>query len=180
MIKNGEKSDSRKRMVTYENLRILNAEFEIVFKEKFSQFLRKGWYVLGNEVSEFEKSFAEYCGAKYCIGLANGLDALELGLNIFDFPDKSEIIVPSNTYIASILSIINAGHIPVLVEPDILTYNIDSSLIEAKITNKTRALLVVHLYGQMTNMDGICALAKKYDLEIIEDCAQAHGKVQES
>jgi len=174
-MKNGETNDSSKRMVTYENLRILNAEFEIVFKEKFSQFLTKGWYILGNEVSEFEKSFAEYCGAKYCIGLANGLDALELGLNIFDFPDKSEIIVPSNTYIASILSIINAGHIPVLVEPDILTYNIDSSLIEAKITNKTRAILVVHLYGQMTNMDDICALAKKYDLEIIEDCAQAHG-----
>jgi len=174
-MKNGETNDSSKRMVTYENLRILNAEFEIVFKEKFSQFLTKGWYVLGNEVSEFEKSFAEYCGAKYCIGLANGLDALELGLNIFDFPDKSEIIVPSNTYIASILSIINAGHIPVLVEPDILTYNIDSSLIEAKITNKTRAILVVHLYGQMAKMDDICAIARKYDLEIIEDCAQAHG-----
>lgn len=175
MMINGDINDSSKRMVTYENLRILNSEFEIVFKEKFNQFLNKGWYVLGNEVSEFEKIFAEYCGVKYCIGLANGLDALELGLNIFDFPDKSEIIVPSNTYIASILSIINAGHIPVLVEPDIITYNIDSSLIEAKITNKTKAILAVHLYGQMTNMDNICVIAKKYDLEIIEDCAQAHG-----
>ena len=163
------------RQVSYESLKKVNEVFEQDFKEKFNTFLSKGWYVLGNEVSEFEKSFAEYCGAKYCIGLANGLDALELGLNIFDFPDKSEIIVPSNTYIASILSIINAGHIPVLVEPDIITYNLDPSLIEAKITNKTKAILVVHLYGQVAKMDEICAIAKKYDLEIIEDCAQAHG-----
>jgi dTDP-4-amino-4,6-dideoxygalactose transaminase len=174
-MKKEDINDSSKRMITYENLHTLNAEFEVNFKEKFNQFLGKGWYILGNEVSEFEKKFAEYCGAKYCIGLANGLDALELGLNIFDFPDKSEIIVPSNTYIASILSIINAGHVPVLVEPDIFTYNIDSSLIEAKITNKTKAILAVHLYGQMSKMDDICALAKQYNLEIIEDCAQAHG-----
>ena len=175
MMINGDINDSSKRMVTYENLRMLNSEFEIDFKEKFSQFLTKGWYILGNEVSEFEKSFALYCGAKYCIGLANGLDALELGLNVFDFPDKSEIIVPSNTYIASILAIINAGHIPVLVEPNASTYNIDPSLIEPKITNKTKAILVVHLYGQVAKMDEICAIAKKYNLEIIEDCAQAHG-----
>ncbi len=163
------------REVAYENLQKLNSEFEDAFKEKLSRFLTKGWYILGNEVNEFERAFAEFCDAKYCVGVANGLDALELGLAIFNFPARSEIIVPSNTYIASILSIINAGHIPVLVEPDISTYNIDPSLIEAKITDKTKAILVVHLYGQVAQMDAIMGIANKFNLEVIEDCAQAHG-----
>ena len=163
------------KKIPYENLQILNSDFEDTFKIKFDQFLSKGWYILGNEVTEFEKAFAAYCGGKYCIGVANGLDALELGLAIFNFPAGSEIIVPSNTYIASVLSIINAGHIPVLVEPDISTYNIDSSLIEEKITDNTRAILVVHLYGQVAQMDEIKRIAYKFNLEIIEDCAQAHG-----
>lgn len=163
------------KQVAFETLKLLNAEFEQAFYDKFNDFLTKGWYILGNQVTEFEKAFAEYCGAKYCVGVANGLDALELGLAIFNFPAGSEIIVPSNTYIASILSIINAGHIPVLVEPDKVTYNIDSSLIEEKITDKTRAILVVHLYGQVAQMDQIQRIANKFNLEIIEDCAQAHG-----
>jgi dTDP-4-amino-4,6-dideoxygalactose transaminase len=163
------------KKIPYENLQFLNSGFEDAINIKFSQFLSKGWYILGDEVNRFENNFAEYCGAKYCIGVANGLDALELGLAVFNFPAGSEIIVPSNTYIASILSIINAGHIPVLVEPDISTYNIDSSFIEEKITDNTRAILVVHLYGQLAQMDQIQRIANKFNLEIIEDCAQAHG-----
>lgn len=163
------------KVIYYENLAKLNQTFEPAFKEAFQAFLSKGWYILGEEVSRFEQAFAAYCGAKYCIGVANGLDALELGIQVFDFPKQSEILVPSNTYIASILAIVNAGHIPVLVEPDIKTYNINPTLIESKITSKTKAILVVHLYGQAAQMDEICRLAEKYNLEIIEDCAQAHG-----
>ena len=162
-------------IIEYENLQKLNLKFEMDFQIKFKQFLEKGWYILGNEEKEFEKNFADYCGAKFCIGVANGLDALELGLNVLDFPARSEIIVPSNTYIATILAIINSGHIPVLVEPDIRTYNIDPALIEGYITPKTKAIMVVHLYGQPARMKEICRIAEKYHLEIIEDCAQAHG-----
>jgi dTDP-4-amino-4,6-dideoxygalactose transaminase len=161
--------------VFYENLHLLNFEFEGSFKTKLSDFLNKGWYILGSEVDEFEKKFAAYCNAKFCVGVANGLDALELGLKVLDFPPQSEIIVAANTYIASILAIINAGHIPVLVEPDISTYNIDAELIEKKISKRAKAIMVVHLYGQAAQMDKITAIAKAHDLEIIEDCAQAHG-----
>ena len=163
--------------IQYENLNILNKEFEPLFQEKFKQFLDKGWYVLGNEVKVFEECFAKYCGTKYALGVANGLDALILGLQVFDFPKKSEVIVPSNTYIATILAITNAGHVPVLVEPDITTYNIDPDLIEAKITSKTKAIMIVHLYGQICQMDKIMAIAEKYQLEVIEDCAQSHGAI---
>ncbi len=162
-------------MIPYENLHNLNKEFESQFQEKFKQFLEKGWYILGEEVALFEENFAKYCGSKYCIGVANGLDALELGLQVFDFPKDTEIIVPSNTYIATILAIVNQGFKPVLIEPNITTYNIDASKIEKKITQKTKAIMVVHLYGQATEMDKINKIAKQYNLEIIEDCAQAHG-----
>lgn len=163
------------KKIHYENLKKVNEEFEKKFKEKLNAFLKKGWYVLGNEVTEFEKKFADLCGSKYCIGVANCLDALELGIKVFDFPKNSEIIAPSNTYIASILSIINSNCKPILVEPNITTYNINPKLIEEKITKKTKAILVVHLYGQVTQMDEICKIANKYNLEIIEDCAQSHG-----
>lgn len=164
-----------KTIIPYENLSLLNKDFEIELKQKLDNFLQKGWYILGDEVAAFENNFAKYCNAKYCIGVANGLDALEMGLQVFDFPEKSEIIVPSNTYIATILAIVNSGHVPVLVEPEVATCNIDTDLIEAKITSKTKAIMVVHLYGQVAKMDTIVAIAKKYKLEIIEDCAQAHG-----
>ena len=146
-------------MIPYENLNILNKEFEIEFQEKFKQFLDKGWYILGNEVKAFEESYAQYCGTSYCIGVANGLDALILGLQVFNFPKKSEIIVPSNTYIATILAIINAGHIPVLVEPDPVTYNINPDAIEAKITNKVTRQKLPNIHAPiMPNMfDGIIA-----------------------
>lgn len=163
------------KQIPYENLNLLNKEFETKFQEKFKTFLENGWYILGNEVNDFEEAFEKLCEVKHCIGVANGLDALILGLQVFDFPEKSEIIVPSNTYIATILAIIKAGHIPVLVEPNIKSYNIDSELIECKITSKTKAILLVHLYGQICEMDKILDLADKYNLEIIEDCAQSHG-----
>jgi dTDP-4-amino-4,6-dideoxygalactose transaminase len=163
------------KKIEYENLNLVNKKFEVEFQEKFKNFLDKGWYILGNEVSIFEKNFAKYCGAKYCVGVANGLDALILGLQVFNFPENSEIIVPSNSYIATILAIIKAGHIPVLVEPNIETYNIDYDLIESKITSKTKAIMIVHLYGQICEMEKIVKIANKFNLEIIEDCAQAHG-----
>ena len=162
-------------MIEYENLGKLNIPFINEYKEKFNAILDKGWFILGNEVSRFETEFAEYCGAKYCVGVANCLDALTLCLKACDFPENSEILVPSNTYIATILSIINAGHIPVLVEPDIRTYNISEKLIEEKITAKTKAIMPVHLYGRLCNMVSIIEIAKRHNLKVIEDAAQAHG-----
>lgn len=162
-------------MIEYENLKKLNEPFINEYKNRFEDILNSGWFILGNEVNLFEKEFASYCSAKYCVGLANGLDALTLALEAFNFPRKSEVIVPANTYIATVLAIINAGHIPVLVEPDIHTYNIDETKIEKAITDKTKALMPVHLYGRLSNMEAIIKIAQKYNLKIIEDAAQAHG-----
>ena len=162
-------------MIEYENLYKLNKPFLSLYKKKFNSILNKGWFILGDEVKLFEDEFAKYCGVKYCVGVANCLDALVLSLKAFDFPEKSEIIVPSNTYIATILAVINAGHIPVLVEPDIKTYNINENLIEEKISLNTKAIIPVHLYGRLCNMESIINIAKKFNLKIIEDAAQAHG-----
>jgi dTDP-4-amino-4,6-dideoxygalactose transaminase len=162
-------------MIAYEDLGKLNASFTAEYELKFKNFLSSGWYILGEEVSQFEKEFAEYCGAKYCVGVANGLDALTLSLLACGFSEKSEILVPANTYIATILAVLNAGHIPVLVEPDMRTYNIDENLIPAKITARTKAIMPVHLYGRLCNMPAILGIAKKYNLKVIEDAAQAHG-----
>ena len=162
-------------MIEYENLGKLNAPFFDDYEKAFKQTLESGWYILGNKVQAFETEFSAYCNTKYCIGLANGLDALTLSLCAFDFEKGAEVIVPSNTYIATILSVIHNGLKPVLVEPDIATYNIDPAKIEEKITSKTRAIMVVHLYGKMCEMDSINAIAKKHNLKVIEDCAQAHG-----
>lgn len=162
-------------MIEYENLSKANKYYFKEYSRAFKNFIHKGWYILGDEVKKFEQSFSAYLGVKYCIGVASGLDALILALDAFDFPKGSEIIVPANTYIATILSIIRCGHIPVLVEPDISTYNIDPNKIEDKITAKTKAIMVVHLYGKSCDMDPIVAVCNKYKLELIEDCAQAHG-----
>ena len=145
------------------------------YQKAFDKVLQSGWFVLGSQVTDFEKQFADYCETQYCIGVANGLDAITLSLVALDYPKGSEVIVPSNTYIASILSILQAGLVPVLVEPDINTYNIDPSKIEEKITSKTKAILVVHLYGKACKMDDILFLCNKYKLGLVEDCAQAHG-----
>jgi dTDP-4-amino-4,6-dideoxygalactose transaminase len=162
-------------MIEYENLKNVNKKLFNKYKEKFDEFLYSGWYILGKEVENFEKRFAEFCNTNFSIGVASGLDALILAINAFDFPKNSEIIVPSNTYIATILAIIRNGFKPVLVEPNIKTYNIDPDKIEEKITKNTKAIVVVHLYGQPCDMDKIIKVANKYNLQIIEDCAQAHG-----
>jgi dTDP-4-amino-4,6-dideoxygalactose transaminase len=144
------------------------------FEDKALEVLRSGWYVLGNEVKSFEEEFAEYVGAKHCVGLASGLDALWMAFRILGIGKGDEVIVQANTYIASVMGISMNDATPVFVEPDEY-YNIDTSKIEEKITDKTKAILVVHLYGQSCKMDEIVALTKKYNLKLVEDCAQSHG-----
>lgn len=162
-------------MIDYENLGKLNQPFFKEFEELFHKTLTGGWYVLGKNVETFENEFASFTGSKYCLGVASGLDALILTLKAFNFQSGDEVIVPSNTYIASIIAIIHAGLKPILVEPNIDTYNIDPLKIEEKITSKTKAILVVHLYGKSCEMDKITAICNKYQLKLVEDCAQSHG-----
>jgi dTDP-4-amino-4,6-dideoxygalactose transaminase len=162
-------------MIPYENLQRLNEPFEDELRAGFNAVLAKGHYILGHQLELFEQEFAAYHDAKYCVGVSNGLDAIILALRALDLPPGSEVIVPSNTYIATILAVIACGHKPVLVEPDIHTYNIDPSKIEQAITPNTKVLLVVHLYGKMCDMDPIMAIKHKHGLYLIEDCAQAHG-----
>ena len=144
------------------------------FEAKAIEVLRSGWYILGNEVKEFEKEFAAYTGAKHCIGLASGLDALWIAFRVLGIGVGDEVIVQGNTYIASVMGITMNGATPVFVEPDEY-FNIDTKKIEEKITEKTKAILVVHLYGQASKMDDVAALCKKYNLRLVEDCAQSHG-----
>ena len=162
-------------MIEYDNLNKSNQPFFEEYKKAFKGVFEKGWFILGENVRLFEKEFADYLGAKHCIGVSNGLEALTIGLRVFEFSQGSEVIVPSNTYIASILAILHSDLKPVLVEPDIKTYNIDPLKIEEKITDKTKAILVVHLYGKPCNMAPIIDIAEKHNLKIIEDCAQSHG-----
>ncbi len=162
-------------MIEYENLKLANEKLFNKYKESFNDFLNSGWFILGDQVKKFEENFASFCNVKHCIGVASGLDALILAIDACNFPKNSEIIVPSNTYIATILAIVRNGFKPILVEPDINTYNIDPNRIEEKITKNTRAIIVVHLYGKACDMDKICSIANQYDLKIIEDVAQAHG-----
>jgi dTDP-4-amino-4,6-dideoxygalactose transaminase len=162
-------------MIEYENLAKLNAPFMEEFARAYDTVVKSGWYILGKSVANFEEEFALYSRASHCIGVASGLDAITLSIAAFNFERGSEIIVPSNTYIATILSVLQNGMKPVFVEPAIETYNIDPNKIEASITKKTKAIVVVHLYGKSCNMDPIVAICKKYDLKLIEDCAQSHG-----
>ena len=166
---------SKDMMIEYENLTKVNQPFFDKFKRAFKDVLESGWFILGESVEKFEKEFAAYNNVKYCAGVASGLDALILSIQALDLEKGSEIIVPSNTYIATILAIMQNGHIPVLVEPDINTYNIDPSKIETSITSKTKAVLVVHLYGKPCDMDPIIDICKRKNMYLIEDCAQAHG-----
>jgi dTDP-4-amino-4,6-dideoxygalactose transaminase len=162
-------------VIPYENLKVLNKPFEDAFKQKFAAFLDSGWYVLGQEVTAFENEFADFHNEKQVVGVANGLDALILSLKCCGFNPGDEVIVPSNTYIATILAILHCNLIPVFVEPDISTYNIDPDKIAQAITSKTVAVMVVHLYGQCCEMDPILSIVKKHSLKLIEDCAQAHN-----
>lgn len=143
-------------------------------EQKALDVLRSGWYVLGNEVRRFEEEFAVYTGAKHCVGLGNGLDALWIAFRVLGIGVGDEVIVQGNTYIASVMGITMNGAMPVFVEPDEY-YNIDASKIEEKITAKTKAILVVHLYGQASNMKPIMQLVNKHNLRLVEDCAQSHG-----
>lgn len=162
-------------MIPFLDLKTINTRHETILMNAMKRVLESGWYILGKEVNSFEEEFATYCGTKYCIGVANALDALTLIIRAYGIGEGDEVIVPSNTYIASILAISANKATPVLVEPDINTYNIDPHKIEAKISDKTKAIMVVHLYGQVCDMGPIIEIARKYNLKIIEDCAQAHG-----
>ncbi|MBO7339808.1 MAG: DegT/DnrJ/EryC1/StrS family aminotransferase [Lachnospiraceae bacterium] len=149
-------------------------QYQAEFEAKALEVLRSGWYVLGNEVKGFEEEFASYVGAKHCVGLASGLDALWIAFRVMGIGAGDEVIVQGNTYIASVMGITINGATPVFVEPDEF-FNVDVTRIEEKITERTKAILVVHLYGQASHMDAILALCKKHNLRLVEDCAQAHG-----
>lgn len=149
-------------------------KYQDEFEKKALEVLRSGWYVLGKEVDSFEREFAEYLGAGYCVGLASGLDALWIAFRVLGIGIGDEVLVQGNTYIASVMGITINGATPVFVEPDEY-YNIDASKLEEKITPATKAILVVHLYGQASNMDEIMDVARKYGLKVVEDCAQSHG-----
>ena len=149
----------------------LKAEFDVAYQ----RVMNSGWYIQGEELRAFESEFAEYCNVKYSIGVANGLDALHLILRAMDIGAGDEVIVPSNTFIATWLAVSYSGATPVPVEPDEATYNIDSSRIEAAINGKTKAIMPVHLYGQPADMDPILEIASRYNIKVIEDAAQAHG-----
>lgn len=150
-------------------------ELDQELRAAFDRVYTRSWYIQGVEDENFEKEFAEYCGTEYCVGVGNGLDALMLSLKALGIHEGDEVIVPSNTYIATALAVTYVGATPVFVEPDIRTFNIDPMKIEEKITDKTKAIMPVHLYGQACEMDAIMAIAKKYQLYVVEDCAQAHG-----
>lgn len=150
-------------------------ELKAELDEAYFRCMRSAWYILGKEVEAFEQEFAAYCGAKYCIGVGNGLEALHLILRAYDIGPGDEVIVPSNTYIATWLAVSQVGATPMPVEPDFKTFNLDPELIAAAITPRTKAILPVHLYGQPAQMETIVALARQHGLKVIEDCAQAQG-----
>jgi len=166
-------------MIPFLDLKTINAQYRKELIQACTNVIDSGWYVQGKECENFEKEFAHYCGTAYAIGVANGLDALTLILRAYKelgvMEDGDEVIVPANTYIASILAISENNLVPVLIEPDIETYLLDPSKIEEKITSKTKAIMPVHLYGQTCEMDAINAIAKKHGLKVIEDSAQSHG-----
>jgi len=170
-------------MIKFLDLKKINARFETAFQQKLKSVLENGWYILGNEVAAFETNFANYCVTKHCIGVGNGFDALVLifkgYIQLGKLQKGDEVIVPANTYIASILAILEADLIPILVEPKLETYNLNPDLILENITSKTKAILVVHLYGQLAEMDKINAIAAENNLIVVEDAAQAHGAVFE-
>lgn len=166
---------SQLTMIEYESLAKSNEAYMAELEAAANRVIRGGWYVLGTEVQAFEKEFSEYIGAKHCIGVGNGLDALILSIEALDLPKGSEILVASNTYIATILAIVRAGHKPVLVEPELETFNMDPARLPEAMTSKTRAICVTHLFGKPCRMDQIGKFAEEHGLKVIEDCAQSHG-----
>ena len=166
-----------KKKIPFYNIGDSYKELKSEIDSAVAKVLSSGWYILGKEVASFEEDFAEFIGTKYCVGTSNGLDALFLVLKAWDIGEGDEVIVPSNTYIATWLAVSYAGAKPIPVEPDIRTFNIDPALIEEKITKRTKAIIPVHLYGMPADMDPIMDLAEKYDLKVLEDSAQAHSAV---
>jgi len=168
-------------MINFLDLKKVNEAYFTEYKKILDDFLNSGHYILGEQVSVFEKEYASYCGTGYCVGVSNGLDAIRLIFEAYKLQGElrvgDEVLVPANTYIASILAISNAGLKPVLIDPNIETYNIDIAKLELAITLKTKAILGVHLYGSLYNVEALEHIAKSYDLLLIEDAAQAHGAV---
>jgi dTDP-4-amino-4,6-dideoxygalactose transaminase len=166
-------------MIKFLDLQKINAQYEKELKEAASKVISSGWYLMGKELEIFEKNYASFCGTTYALGVANGLDALRLifkaYLELGVMKKGDEVIVPANTYIASVLAITDNDLIPVFIEPDIYTYNLNSEKIEAAITSKTKAILTVHLYGQNSINEQLIAVCKKYNLKLVEDSAQSHG-----
>ena len=162
-------------MIPFLDLKAPHMELRTEIDAAIARVLDSGWYILGPEVEAFEAEFATYCEATHCVGLANGLDALHLALRAMDVGPGDEVIVPSNTYIATWLAVSQCGAVPVPVEPDPATHNIDPARIEAAITPRTKVILPVHLYGQPADLDPILAIARKHGLRVLEDGAQAHG-----
>ena len=161
--------------IPFLSLKATNQVYEEQITKAVTEVITSGWYILGEKLEQFEKNFAIYCGVKHCIGVANGLDALTIILKASEFPDAAEVIVPANSYIATMLAVSNANLIPIPIEPLLETYLIDYQQIEKAITSKTKAILVTHLYGKCCEMDKIHTIAKRYNLKVFEDAAQAHG-----
>lgn len=166
-------------MIKFMDIKTINKKYEDELKQSFTSFLDDGTYILGKQVQKFENAFANYCGTKFCIGVSNGLDALTLIFKSYIALGRlrlgDQVLVPANTYIASIIAIINSGLKPVLIEPSLTTYNIDINEVQNNISKKVRAILVVHLYGQLANMEALQEISRVNNLLIIEDAAQAHG-----
>lgn len=161
--------------IAYESLAQSNAAYLAEMEQAAARVIRSGWYVLGQEVAAFEREFAEFMGARHCIGVANGLDAMILSLEAMQLPPGSEVLVASNTYIATILAVLRAGLVPVLVEPERETFNMDPDRLAAALTGRTRAVLVTHLFGKSCRMDAITAFTRAHGLRLLEDCAQSHS-----
>ena len=161
--------------VPFMSLKHIQNELDRDLRDAFERVYESGHYIIGDEGSAFEREFAGYCGRKHAAGCNSGLDSLMLPLKAMRIGTGDEVLVPSNTYIATALAVSYTGATPVFVEPDIRTYNIDPKRIEEKVTDKTKAIMIVHLYGQPCDMDAVIAVAKKHHIKIVEDCAQAHG-----
>lgn len=161
--------------IPFVSLEHMHCEIEEQIHEAVSNVIRKNWFIRGEYCEQFEQEFAKYCGVKYCVGCGNGLDALYLILRAYDITYGDEVIIPSNTFIATALAVTYTGATPIFVEPDIATYTIDPQRIQEKITAKTKAIIAVHLYGQAADMDAVNAIARANNLIVIEDAAQAHG-----
>ena len=165
----------KEMQIPFASVEAMHQEIQNEIRVKFEEVYRKNWFIQGEELRKFEEEFASYCESAFCVGCGNGLDALMLILKAYGIGAGDEVILPSNTFIATALAVIYTGAVPVFAEPDLFDYTIDTDKIEEKITARTKAVIAVHLYGQPADMDALLAVTKKYGLKLIEDAAQAHG-----